>query len=94
MDTKGNPQQEVIETENNAFVQATAMNSMFQNTNFVSEFNKHEMEKYWADKHCEVIFRLMAMEQYTPINDEKLVELIKNARIIMLELKGKLNGDC
>lgn len=67
------------------------MNSMLPSTNFVSEFNKHEMEKYWADKHCEVIFRLMAMEQYTPINDEKLVDLIKNARIIMLELKGKLN---
>lgn len=84
-----NTQEEVVKTEEQAIGKAMDMNSMFPN-NFVSELNKNEMEKFWVDKHCEVIFRLMQMEQYKPLDDDKLVDLIKNARIIVLELKGKL----
>lgn len=66
------------------------MKSMFPSLFQMPDFNKNEMEKFWAEKHIDVIFRLLLFDQFKDINDTKVfVNALSYARTIIQEVKGQ-----
>lgn len=69
------------------------MKNMFPSLFQMPDFNKNEMEKFWAEKHIDVIFRLLLFEQFKDINDmNTFATALSYARTIIQEVKGQQNA--
>lgn len=66
------------------------MKNMFPSLFQMPDFNKNEMEKFWAEKHIDVIFRLLLFDQFKDINDmQAFATALSYARTIIQEVKGQ-----
>lgn len=66
------------------------MKSIFPSLFQMPDFNKNEMEKFWAEKHIDVIFRLLLFDQFKDINDmQSFATALSYARTIIQEVKGQ-----
>lgn len=66
------------------------MKNMFPSLFQMPDFNKNEMEKFWAEKHIDVIFRLLLFDQFKDINDmQSFATALSYARTIIQEVKGQ-----
>jgi len=66
------------------------MKSIFPSLFQMPDFNKNEMEKFWAEKHIDVIFRLLLFDQFKDINDmQAFATALSYARTIIQEVKGQ-----
>lgn len=69
------------------------MKSIFPSLFQMPDFNKNEMEKFWAEKHIDVIFRLLLFDQFKDVNDmQSFATALSYARTIMQEVKGQQNA--
>lgn len=66
------------------------MKNMFPSLFQMPDFNKNEMEKFWTEKHIDVIFRLLLFDQFKDINDMQVfATALSYARTIIQEVKGQ-----
>lgn len=66
------------------------MKNMFPSLFQMPDFTKNEMEKFWAEKHIDVIFRLLLFDQFKDINDmQAFATALSYARTIIQEVKGQ-----
>lgn len=66
------------------------MKSIFPSLFQMPDFNKNEMEKFWAEKHIDVIFRLLLFDQFKDVNDmQSFATALSYARTIIQEVKGQ-----
>ena len=66
------------------------MKSIFQSLFQMPDFNKNEMEKFWAEKHIDVIFKLLMFDTFRDMNNlESFANALACARTIMQEIKGQ-----
>lgn len=64
------------------------MKSIFPSLFQMPDFNKNEMEKFWAEKHIDVIFRLLLFDQFKDINDmQAFATALSYARTIIQEVR-------
>lgn len=66
------------------------MKSIFPSLFQMPDFNKNEMEKFWAEKHIDVIFRLLLFDRFKDVNDmQSFATALSYARTIIQEVKGQ-----
>ena len=66
------------------------MKSIFPSLFQMPDFNKNEMEKFWAEKHIDVIFRLLLFDKFKDINDmQSFATALSYARTIIQEVKER-----
>ena len=66
------------------------MKSIFPSLFQMPDFNKNEMEKFWAEKHIDVIFKLLMFDTFRDMNNlESFANALACARTIMQEIKGQ-----
>lgn len=70
-----------------------SMKNIFPSLFQMPDFNKNEMEKFWAEKHIDVIFRLLLFDQFKDINDmQAFATALSYARTIIQEVRGQQNA--